>query len=78
MRFRPYFLFKRGFKGQPPPPIAEQVRHRWTKSICQRSLNRDAKPSHIISSYIFLYYYKKILIWIEILLISSYNYQIQI
>ena len=39
MRFRPHFLFKRGFKGLPPPPIAEQVRDRWTKSICRRSLN---------------------------------------
>ena len=38
MRFRPYFLFKRGFKGLPPPPIAEQVRDRWTKSICRQSL----------------------------------------
>ena len=38
MRFRPYFLFKRGFKGLPPPPIAQQVRDRWTKSICRRSL----------------------------------------
>ena len=38
LRFRPYFLFKRGFKGQPPPPIVGQVRDRWTKSICRRPL----------------------------------------
>ena len=41
MRFRPYFLFKRGFKGQPPPPIAEQVRDWWTKSICRQPLTKD-------------------------------------
>ena len=31
---------------------------------------RDAKSSYIISSYIFLYYFKKILIWMKILLIK--------